>query len=926
MLEPPVTPAFPYVRHAALACLLLGALVSVSALTAATVRAQTIDAVLVGSVTDELGAPLVGVTLLATPGATGVTRSTVTDAEGRYVFLTLPAGTYDIRATLDGFAPSIRQAQTLYVGTRVRIDFSLPFAGLAERVTVRGTLPLLQTSAHSLTRLVQTAEIDALPLVSRNFNDLAALAPGVTKTGVYGGVDINGRSDFQNAYYVDGVSAERHHLGDQRVPYAQDWIQEFQVITGQSGAEFGQAAGGVLNVITRSGGNDVAGRVYGFVRDDAWDATPALVDRAPPLREYRLGATVGGPLVTNRLFYFAGIERFDNASSSVVNSSFPSENGVFPFTDRQTLGLAKLDLVASPSQQVRVRYNGQRARTTGAAIGGTGTREHGRFSDTRASDTAVNWTWVTSPSALNEVRAAWSAATPRGGCNYATDHPPGTWFERAYPAAQFGCPVNFGTIAENQLQLIHNLTWTHGRHEIKVGTQAYWTRSFGDFRNFRDGQYTFDRDRPFRLEDTASYPFQFVAIEGASTWDVSSWSGALFVQDRWRVAEDVTLTSGVRYDVDGTLTALNSLLRRREGRHRIDTDLNNLAPRLGVAWTPFGAGSHTVIRGGVGLFYDQNHNNVTTTVLLNNILVDRIVAVNANSPLLNPFWPDIAAARRLLAESLNRGEVPERSALGSIPASINDVDRSLQIPGTWQYTAGVAREFGERVHVSADVVGVQGFDLHVIRNVNVDPMTYQRLDPEYSAINAYGNGGWSVYKALQIQATVMPAAGRLLKVAYTLATHRTNTHTTLSAGTATNPFDFSEDEGPANNDVRHTIAVSGSLVAPLGIQVSGIWSYRSALPYSAVTSAPRPDGTPFSFRPEPPNARRGDSAQSLDVRLAKAVTLGTAVKASAFLEVFNLTNQVNYGGYIGTVTSTLFGQPTSAAPKRRSQLGLRLEF
>lgn len=923
MLDQPPAPSCPHGRVVARLRIVVSALLC--ALIAAIAQAQTIDAVLTGSVTDELGVALPGATLLATQGATGVTRSVITDAEGRYVFLTLPAGMYHIRATLDGFAPSSRQAQTLYVGTTVRIDFSLSLAGVAELVTVRGTLPLLQTSQHSLTRLVQTAEIDALPVVTRNFNDLAALAPGVTKTGVYGGVDISGRSDFQNAYHVDGVSAERHHLGDQRMPYSQDWIQEFQVITSQFNAEFGQAAGGVLNVITRSGGNDLRGRIYGFVRDDAWDATPALVDRTPPLREYRLGATVGGPIVTNRLFYFAGIERLDNASSSVVMSSFASENGAFPSTDRQTLGLGKLDLVASPSQQVRVRYNGQRARTTGASIGGIGTREHGRFTDTRATDAVVNWTWVTSPSALNEVRASWNASVPRGGCNYATEHPPGTWFERAYPGAQFGCPVNFGTIAENQLQLIHNLTWTRGRHEIKVGTQTYWTRSFGDFRNFRDGQYAFDLDRPFRLDDSASYPFQFVAIEGPSTWDVSSWSSGLFVQDRWRVVEDVTLTLGLRYDVDGALTALNPLVRLHNGLHPIDPDLNNVAPRLGVAWTPFGDDTRTVIRGGVGLFYDQNHNNVAATVLLNNILVDRIVAVNANSPLLNPFWPDIAAARRLLAESLARGEIPERSALGSIAASINDVDQGLQIPGTRQYTGGVAHEFGRGINVSADIVGARGFDLYVIRNVNLDPVTYQRINPEYSAINAYGNGGWSEYKALQVQANIVPALDRLLKVAYTLATHRTNTHSTLSAGTATNPFEFSEDEGPADNDVRHTIAVNGSLVVPLGIQVSGIWSYRSALPYSAVTSAPRPDGRPFGFRPEPANARRGDSAQSLDVRLAKAVTFG-GVTASALLEVFNVTNHVSYGGYIGTVTSTLFGQPTNAQPKRRTQLGLRVDF
>jgi hypothetical protein len=160
----------------------------------------------------------------------------------------------------------------------------------------------LEPSNNTLTRTVQTAEIDALPVINRNFNDLAALAPGVTKTGVYGGVDIGGSRDFQNTYHVDGVSAERQQVGDQRMPYAQDWIQEFQILTGQFNAEFGGASGGVLNVITRSGASQTAARLYGFFRNDAWDATPALVTRKPPLDEHRTGLTVGGPVLRDRAF------------------------------------------------------------------------------------------------------------------------------------------------------------------------------------------------------------------------------------------------------------------------------------------------------------------------------------------------------------------------------------------------------------------------------------------------------------------------------------------------------------------------------------------------------------------------------------------------------------------------------------------------
>src|SRR5438477_414296 len=386
---------------------------------------------------------------MAISGGTGVTRSAITDQSGHYILLGLPAGTYEVRAELAGFEPGVRAAQTFSVGSTVTLDMVLKLAGVVARVEVRGGIPILETSKNTLTRLVQSDEIDRLPVINRNFNDLAALAPVVTKTGVY----------------------------------------------------------------------------------------------------------------------FAGVERFTNESSNVVKSTFASANGTFPSSDGQTLSLAKLDIVASQSHRVRLRYSGQREHTTGSSIGGVSTREHGRVSDVRANDTVGNWTWVVSPTTLNEGRAAWSTSFPAGGCNFATENAPGTWFERSYPGAQFGCPVNFGTIGEDHLQLIENLSTRLGRHDLKLGGQADWTRSFGDFRNLRDGRYSFERDLPFSLTDPSSYPFSFSKIEGPTDWDVAGWSTGMFVQDSWRMTDDFTLGLGVRYDLDGSLTALNPLVRLDKGLH-----------------------------------------------------------------------------------------------------------------------------------------------------------------------------------------------------------------------------------------------------------------------------------------------------------------------------------------------------------------------
>lgn len=886
---------------------------------------QSVDAVLEGSVRDQTGAALPGTTVLVTNQRTGLSRSATTNGVGRYIVFDLPASAYEVRAQLDGFAPDVRTDQRLHVGTMIRIDFVLTIANVVESVAVRATAPVLEASKNTLTRIVQTAEIDALPVVNRNFNDLAALAPGVTKTGVYGGVDISGSRDFQNAYQVDGVSAERQHLGDQRVTYAQDWIQEFQVMTSQFDAEFGQASGGVLNAITRSGGNRIAARGYGFFRNDAWDAVQPFTTRKPPLSQYRVGATIGGPIVTDRMFYFGGIERFDSRSSSVVRSAFPAANGTFASVGIQTLFLGKLDTVATPNQRFRLRLNGQRYDATGASIGGIDTEEHGRFSTLSANDLVGSWSWITTPAMVNELRAAWSTSVARDGCNLAARNPDGAWFERSYPGARLGCPVNFGMISERQLQLVHNLTWTRGAHQMKVGVTGSWTVSSGNFRNFRDGRYSFNRDIPFSMADPDSYPASFIIIEGPTTWRVGSPSGGLFAQDRWRLTDDLTVNVGARYDLDGSLTALNPLIRREGAPHPIDADRNNVSPRVGFAWTPFRDAGSTMLRGGAGLYFDQNHNNVATVLLLNNVLVDRVLTVSANNRLLNPYWPDTATLRRVLAEALAQNRIPDTTSLKAVAASTNDIDRRLQTPATMQASGGIAHECHGGLSASADFVYARGFDLYVVRDTNLDPVTFRRPNPAYSVVNSFGNGGWNRYRALQVQLGAT-AENRHLKVGYTLASNRSNTYTTLSGGVATNPFDLSEDEGPADVDARHNLAVNGSLTLPWGVQVSGIFMYRSALPYSAVTSAPRPDGKPFGARPEPRNSRRGDSSRSLDVRLARPIQFGGTHAATLLLEAFNVMNELNYADYIGMVSSALFGRPTTAEPARRVQLGFRVDW
>lgn len=903
---------------------------------------QSVDAVVHGGVTDPSGAAVSGATVALTNRDTGLSRVVISAADGSYRLPPVPAGTYDLTAAAAGFAPLARRGTDLHVAAIVRIDLSFTSVTASGTVAVAARAPLLATTQHTIARLVLRDELDTLPVVDRNFNGLASLATGVTATGSYGGVDIGGSRDFQNAYIVDGVSAEGLGAGEQRVRYAQDWIREFQVLSAQAAAEFGRASGGVLNAITRSGSNVATGRLSGYFRDASWDATPLFATSKPPLRSHRLGGTYGGRLVPDRLFVFGGYEWFDDAVGKVVNTAFTELNGTVAATTSDHVWIGKLDYHPGSSRSWRARYNGQLRRATNAGVGGRVTEQHGVAADYTAHELVGAANQMLSPSIFNELRAAWTLTADDTRCNFAQHHPPGTWFTIQYTRTFLGCPGGgFGRKATGEIQVLENLSWSRGRHDVKVGGYVSHGRSDGDYRFLRDGLYAFRGDAPFDAALPSTYPFIFTLFEGDTIWDYARWSWGAFAQDRWRVSSDLTINAGIRYDVDGSFAALNPLIRIDRGLSSVRRDLDNLDPRLGVAWTPFDNDGRTALRGGTGLYHDESHLNVVTLLLFNSVLVHRAVFLNAQTPEA-PF-ASTAAVRAYLAEAFARNRVPNIALLPGSVGATPDLSSNLQIPFTVQTSGGVLHAFERGLTVSADVVFTRGLEQYTIRDMNVDrhaalverPGRIVRVNPAFAAINRYGSDGSFTYRALQLQAGYAPAPGHHARLSYTLARTTSNTRTTLEgiggpsgvAG-ATNPFDIAEDSGPADHDVRHHLNATWSTSLPWRVQLSGILTARSALPWSValeqLDAAVDPD--PFQDRPEPRNSRRGDGYASVDVRLARTIRLAQRTSASLFVEAFNAANTANMTGYVNNRASASFALPNAALDGRRIQLGLRLDF
>ena len=355
-----------------------------------------------------------------------------------------------------------------------------------------------------------------------------------------------------------------------------------------------------------------------------------------------------------------------------------------------------------------------------------------------------------------------------------------------------------------------------------------------------------------------------------------------------------------------------------------------MAPRVGLVWRPT-ADHRTLVRVNAGLFYDQNHNNFNAIYMLNSLLNDGTITLNANNPALNPFYDpaDPAGSRQRLRQFFAQTYplFPDLSLAARGTQSLDIIREDIKIPYTVQLTAGVAHDFGSGLTVEADYVHARGEDGFIFVNENIsfaNGVYTLRVDPRFGSLNYLRNDGWSRYHALQFQGRFRGARGRG-GVAYTLSRSTSNYAPNITGIGPTNPFDLSEDEGPDDADRRHNLVVNASYTFPLDIQLAGIWIFRSGQPWSVFTFQAL-DSDPFRDRPEPRNSRRADSLNTLDLRVGKAFKLGGRVTLTAFWEMFNALNTDNFDLYIGQIDAPAFAQPTAAYEKRRQQGGFRIDF
>jgi hypothetical protein len=268
-----------------------------------------------GVVRDSEGGVLPGVTMTLRNQATGVTRTTVTETDGSYRFPALQPGRYNLRAELSGFAMEEVNDVTITIGLGLLRDFSMRVQGLQETVTVTGTAPVVDTTKSEVSGVVTQEQIQALPINSRQYLSLALLMPGTSLDATrsfFPTVNVGGSMSFNSTgNVVDGMINSMAEDGEPRQNLPQDAVEEFKVSNTQFKAEFGLATGGMVQVVTKSGSNQLHGTAFEYFRDKALNARGVFETEKPEFRRHQFGGSLGGPIVEDRIHFFGAVERTD---------------------------------------------------------------------------------------------------------------------------------------------------------------------------------------------------------------------------------------------------------------------------------------------------------------------------------------------------------------------------------------------------------------------------------------------------------------------------------------------------------------------------------------------------------------------------------------------------------------------------------------
>lgn len=898
-------------------------------------------ATLSGTVTDANNAVISGAIVSSINLETNQTQKTMTDADGRFRFAYLPVGHYEIKTEQSGFN-SLSQKMTLTIGEALDIKFSLKVKDVAGQVEITSDPTLIETARTQVAETVLPENVENLPLNGRNFVDLALLLPAVSRTNTGNiqkfaetsavpgtGLSVAGQRNLNNSFIVDGSSANDDAAELAGTFYSQEVIREFQVVTSGAIAEFGRSSSGFVNIVSQSGTNIWRGKIYGFLRNPRFDARNPLAAGKDPLRQTQYGASLGGPIIKNRTFFFTNFEQTRRRDSSIITISPANltainnrlrqsgyrghliETGLVPGGYETSNFFGRLDHQLNSSNFLALTYNfydidATKARTVG------GLNAVSRGTDLKNRDHTINAQNIISigQGSLNEFRF-----------QYRKSNLAAPVIDEIGPAVNISGIANFGTATFSPtnrdidlFQTSDSLSTAFREHSFKTGFEFLYNRVNIAFPGAIQGVYTFTNLAAFLAGNYS----QFQQAFGATEQKQNNPNLGFFAQDEWKPRADLTLNFGLRYDLQFLPDPIH-------------TDTNNIAPRFGFAYQPF---EKTVIRGSYGLYFDRLPLRAVSNALQRDGSKYVVIQLSQSSPGA-PVFPDV---------------LPSMPSTILIKPNITRIDPRIKNSYSHQANLQIERELPFEASVSVGYIYLRGLHLILSRNVNVPRCSSSveinlcRPDTNFGNISRHESSGDSYFNGLLVSVNKRAGNWASARLSYTFS-KTIDTAGNFFFSTPQDNFNLRDERGLSDNDQRHRLTFSGILRTPKKIEnsflrkifgnlhLSYIFNFTSRLPFNVLTGNDRNGDTNNNDRPlgVGRNTGRGFDFVSLDLRLGRRFNFSERIGLEIMVEGFNVLNRANYSvpnNTFGTGTTPLpnFGRPTAAFDPRQIQFGLRLSF
>ncbi|MBN2054280.1 TonB-dependent receptor [bacterium] len=928
-----------------------------------------------GQIKDETGQPLPGATVTLVQIETNETKTVFTDDDGSYYVRFLSLGPYEITAELYGLGKTVRKGITLTIGSVLTVDIVLRTVAIEETITVVAEAPIIETVKTEAAVTIDAKMMEHMPSNQRSWLNHIRSVPGATAIDDDYRVQVGGQRSITNSIMMDGADTNSNFFGEQRggtrpaFTFSQEAVKEFQVINAGYSAEFGRAAGAIVNAVTKSGTNDVQGSLFYLFRDETLVSKDAYDRELDDFSQQQFGFNVGGPLKKNKAFFFVNFDSQDLNRPVYVNMKRDEFLGDY-FNERYTQTedeyslLMKADIFLSSNHRLSLRHNFLNFNSeNGTTTSSTSAQESNGLEKNQSNSFVASLTSTLTPQSFNELRLQYSVEKRPRYAN-TTDHPEIT----ISGIGGFG-QNNYlpNGLDEYLFQLIDNFNYTTQDHDLKIGTDLEFYDMEDWFLRYAGGQYIFDSYGDY-VDGTYSTYTQAFDMSG-NNGRVEYYTGdyAFYLQDTWRVRDNLTINAGVRYDFQDhpepdsydsiVPEEWQGILPEHSRSSDIPEDGDNFGPRLGIAWDPMN-NNKTVIKFGAGVYYPRTPSLLVANALLNNgyrVVRLSVGPYNDSAPTVDPGYYGTDWKRAFPTwDSLPYGSE-------AVTPDIYVFSPDFENPQTLQYSLSVDQEVLKDYAVGVQYIYAHTTKLERLHDINLKPpetvdengrekWNYRDryYDSRFNKIIQFESTAESIYNGLTFKFEKRWTRGRKINYqvmgSYTYASSYDDDSNERSVGTtygfADNQYHYEREWGPSDFDVKHRAVFNGTVEFPYGISAGAFMVYQTGKPWTATTGS---DSNSDGYRSDRPyvdgeplgrNSFRHPDYKTVDLHLSWAPTSFFFQKHNFefMCDVFNVVNwdnlKVGYSNqvYDPTAPDKDFGKPNVAGTPRTVQLGLRYRF